>query len=138
MGRYYNGDISGKFWFAVQDSNDADNFGGSSVEIYDTDDEGNETDDPIGMSYHFTEDDLPDINKGLDECIAFLGEYKEKLDAFFEKRSSYNNEMIVAETGADPEAVGDLLVHYARYDLGIKIKECVEREGTCSFDADYN
>ena len=24
MGRYYHGDIEGKFWFAVQSSNDAD------------------------------------------------------------------------------------------------------------------
>ena len=27
MGRYYNGDIEGKFWFAVQSSDDADFFG---------------------------------------------------------------------------------------------------------------
>ena len=27
MGRYYNGDIEGKFWFAVQSSDDADYFG---------------------------------------------------------------------------------------------------------------
>ena len=27
MGRYYNGDINGKFWFAVQNSNCADRFG---------------------------------------------------------------------------------------------------------------
>jgi hypothetical protein len=27
MGRYYHGDIEGKFWFAVQSSNDADFFG---------------------------------------------------------------------------------------------------------------
>ena len=27
MGRYYNGDIEGKFLFAVQSSNDADFFG---------------------------------------------------------------------------------------------------------------
>ena len=27
MGRYYSGDIEGKFWFAVQDSDDADFFG---------------------------------------------------------------------------------------------------------------
>lgn len=25
MGRYYQGDISGKFWFAVQPSNDVEN-----------------------------------------------------------------------------------------------------------------
>ena len=27
MGRYYHGDIEGKFWFAVQSSQDADFFG---------------------------------------------------------------------------------------------------------------
>jgi hypothetical protein len=27
MGRYYDGDIEGKFWFAVQDSNDGEFFG---------------------------------------------------------------------------------------------------------------
>ena len=27
MGRYYNGDIEGKFWFGVQSSDDADFFG---------------------------------------------------------------------------------------------------------------
>ena len=27
MGRYYRGDIEGKFWFAVQQSDDADYFG---------------------------------------------------------------------------------------------------------------
>ena len=27
MGRYYSGDIDGKFWFATQSSNDADFFG---------------------------------------------------------------------------------------------------------------
>ena len=27
MGRYYRGDIEGKFWFAIQASNDADFFG---------------------------------------------------------------------------------------------------------------
>lgn len=26
MGRYYNGTISGKFWFAIQSSDDASNF----------------------------------------------------------------------------------------------------------------
>ncbi len=27
MGRYYSGDIEGKFWFGVQSSDDADFFG---------------------------------------------------------------------------------------------------------------
>ena len=35
MGRYYTGDIEGKFWFGVQDSDDACHFGGSEIEIED-------------------------------------------------------------------------------------------------------
>ena len=34
MGRYYVGMISGKFWFGVQSSNDAENFGGSECVKY--------------------------------------------------------------------------------------------------------
>ncbi len=34
MGRYYNGDIEGKFMFAVQSSDDADFFGVQGQEAY--------------------------------------------------------------------------------------------------------
>ena len=34
MGRYYSGMIAGKFWFGVQSSNDAENFGGSECIKY--------------------------------------------------------------------------------------------------------
>ena len=34
MGRYYYGDINGKFWFGVQSSTDASNFGGEAEELY--------------------------------------------------------------------------------------------------------
>ena len=43
MGRYYNGDIDGKFWFAVQSSDDADFFGVQGESSY--------------LSYYFSEDD---------------------------------------------------------------------------------
>ena len=32
MGRYYNGDIEGKFWFGVQSSDDGDFFGSKGEE----------------------------------------------------------------------------------------------------------
>ena len=32
MGRYYEGDIDGKFWFAIQDSNDGEFFGAEEQE----------------------------------------------------------------------------------------------------------
>jgi hypothetical protein len=34
MGRYYSGSISGKFWVAVQDSDDATKFGGKLIKDY--------------------------------------------------------------------------------------------------------
>lgn len=35
MGRYYSGDIEGKFWFGTQDSDDATNFGVDPIVQYD-------------------------------------------------------------------------------------------------------
>ena len=55
MGRYYNGDIEGKFWFAVQSSTDADFFGVVGSE-------------PSYLDYYFSEDNLKDIEKGISEC----------------------------------------------------------------------
>jgi len=34
MGRYYTGDIVGKFWFAIQSSDDASHFGASPEQFY--------------------------------------------------------------------------------------------------------
>lgn len=34
MGRYYSGNIAGKFWFGVQDSTDARNIGGKVEKLY--------------------------------------------------------------------------------------------------------
>lgn len=34
MGRYYWGDINGKFWFGIQSSTDAENFGAVAQEFY--------------------------------------------------------------------------------------------------------
>jgi len=34
MGRYYSGSIAGKFWFGVQDSDDATKFGGKLIKDY--------------------------------------------------------------------------------------------------------
>ena len=31
MGRHYDGDIEGKFWFGVQDSSDAEYFGAEDI-----------------------------------------------------------------------------------------------------------
>ena len=54
MGRYYNGDIEGKFWVAVQSSGDADFFGVEGHSNY--------------LDYYFDKDNLDTINSGIKEC----------------------------------------------------------------------
>ena len=53
MGRYYSGDIEGKFWFGVQSSDDASFFGGVIEE-------------PTEINYHFnTKEDIKKVVSGL-------------------------------------------------------------------------
>lgn len=145
MGRYYQGDIEGKFWFAVQDSRDAVNFGGNEIEIFEEGDEEGET-EVIGSTFIFEKEDLPDIQKGLDEATEALGDKLEKLDNFFGVKDGYSYEELGNHLGFKGKEEGmmfgngrvkDCLVFYARICLGRKIKECVETKGRCEFIADF-
>lgn len=132
MGRYYEGDISGKFWFAVQSSRDAIHFGGKE----EMDDNGAEA------HYYFTKDDLTSINRGIQETVDFLGDHKKSLDEFFSKDGGYNDQMIAELLGitGDREEVRmktlAYLMAYARFGLGEQIKQCVIETGECSFSAE--
>ena len=80
MGRYYHGDIEGKFWVAVQSSGDADFFGVEGHSNY--------------LDYYFDRDNLDTINSGIKECEDKLGKCKKIIDEFFEGVSMYNDEDI--------------------------------------------
>jgi len=123
MGRYYSGDIEGKFWFGVQSSDDASFFGGEEIE-------------PNTISYYFDKDDLPEIEEGIAECKKELGENKEKLDKFFGKVESYTDEKVAEELGIKKDEVGTVMEWYARLELGKKILRCVKKNGECSFEAE--
>lgn len=124
MGRYYNGDIEGKFWFGVQSSNDADFFGSVG-------------ESPALLEYYFDKEEHEEsINKGIKECVKQLGEHKEKIDAFFKDNTSYNDAMLVDVLGVSEKQVRNLLEWYARLSLGLEIKECVDEHGSCSFEAE--
>jgi len=123
MGRYYSGDIDGKFWFAVQSSDDADFFGVVG-----------ET--PDYLNYYFDEDNLEDVKIGIEKCKSELGEYKEKIDEYFKDRGGYNNDDMAKELSVSTKEVKRLLVWYARLELGQKIFKCIEKIGSCCFDAE--
>ena len=118
MGRYYSGDIEGKFWVAVQPSNSADRFGVKGFQ-------------PNYLEYKFYEEDKPNLEAELKRIEKSLGDQLEKFDEFFEKHTSYRDEML-AENGISVSKLGD----YADYKLGQKILECLNNLGYCEFEAE--
>lgn len=122
MGRYYNGDIEGKFWFGVQASNDADFFGVTGSQSY--------------LEYMFDKEDLPGVQKGIKRCKDFLGEYEKKIFEFFENRESYNDKELAEYLEVVEPKARELLMWYARLKLGYKIEKCLIEFGQCNFEAE--
>ena len=123
MGRYYNGDIEGKFWFAVQSSDDASFFGGNAYE-------------PNYINYEFDEDDIESLELGLQKCKDAMGDKKEELDKFFDDNNGYNDEMLVDAGICTLAEAKNLLQWYARFYLGEKIYNCVKEKSYCNFEAE--
>ena len=131
MGRYYQGDIEGKFWFAVQSSADPEFFSPSHV------DELEENEEFSGMiRWEFEKEDLPKIEKGIRECNSKLGSWGKKLDTFFGSRDTYTDEMLTKALGTSEKKVRSLLEWYARRGLGTQILRCVEELGHCYFEGE--
>ena len=130
MGRYYNGDIEGKFWFAVQSSNDADYFGVEGEATH--------------VNYYYHEDHLDKVKEGIKDCKSSLGEYKKHLDNFFKTdgKEGYNDNMLInyldknAKGTHSEIGVKFFLEWYARLDLGNQIYKCIKDNGECSFEAE--
>lgn len=122
MGRYYNGDIEGKFWSGIQSSDDADNFGVCGKP-------------PSELYYYFDEEDLIGVENGIKYCLDGLGKYKEELDKFFEENNVYNDEML-NKAGFPQDEINHLLKLYARLGLGIEIRDCIKEKGSCEFRAE--
>tara|TARA_R100000664_G_scaffold15872_1_gene24498 strand:+ start:157 stop:546 length:390 start_codon:yes stop_codon:yes gene_type:complete len=128
MGRYYSGDIDGKFWFAVQSSNCADRFGYI----------GN---NPNYLEYWFDEEHLETINKELKTIESNLGENLKLLKEFFKTNNGYNDEMLKTFFKEKGKTLGDgdikyMLEEYADYGMGKRIRDCVKENGECNFTAE--
>ena len=121
MGRYYSGDIEGKFWFGVQNSDDGKFF-------------GCEENEPNEISYYT--DDLEEVEIGIKKCKKELKGFLTKLDKFFNEHNSYNDEMLIKKFDITEKKTKQLLTWYARLQLGKKIYKCVKKEGYCEFDAE--
>ena len=125
MGRYYSGDIEGKMWFAVQESNDADNFGVIGEPSND-------------LYYYFNKDNIRGINKELAKCREAIGtDSLEIMDRYFKKHRTESHQALddlVIKIG-DTE-YKKLTEYYARIELGEKILECIRDNDECNFSVE--
>jgi len=128
MGRYYHGDIEGKFMFGIQSSSDADFFGVEGQASY--------------LNYYYSKEDLPKVEVGIKECEGVLGEYLNHIDQFFKEKDSYNNEQLskyLTEKlgkGVTENNVAFNLEWYARLELGREIRDCIKENDQCYFEAE--
>jgi hypothetical protein len=118
MGRYYSGDINGKFWFAVQSSTAADRFGSRFYE-------------PNYVCYSFTTDELPDCEAEILNIEQSLGDKLATMEKFFSEARGYSSDNLqqLGVTNQDVKEYADLL-------LGREIRDCIKENGECNFDAE--
>ena len=116
MGRYYSGDISGKFWFGVQSSDAGERFGAAEAE-------------PDEIEYYA--DNLETCQEELKRIEETMGNELQRFEDFFAKNNGYNDKML-KEHGLDI----NLLHEYADWLLGKEIEECIITQGRCYFSVE--
>lgn len=123
MGRYYYGDIEGKFWFAVQSSDSADRFGVVGSE-------------PQYLEYWFQQEDLEQVQKELKRIEKQFGEDFKKIEQFFQGKQHYTDKELAEYLGTAEAFAKQILKEYADYELGKKIEQSIVENGQCSFTAE--
>lgn len=118
MGRYYHGDIEGKFWFALQSSDSASRFGGETYE-------------PSVINYHFGEEHLAEVLEEIKNIEDKLGSKYFVIVKFFEENNGYNSKMLLEAEISEAE-----LSDYADLLLGRQIRDSIEENGQCDFEAE--
>ena len=118
MGRYYSGDIEGKFWFGLQSSDCADRFGVSGQQ-------------PNILEYYFGDEDLESVEQEIARIEESLGDKVKIIEEFFETNNGYNDTML-----ADANITNQELSEFADLGLGKEIRDCIIENGYCSFNAE--
>jgi len=123
MGRYYSGDIDGKFWFGVQSSTAADRFGVIHSK-------------PNYVDYYFDKgDNLEEVQEELKNIEEKVGlKNINALKDFFEKTNGFNDKILM-ENGV-LEIWQEHKKDYADYLLGKEIEACLIEQGSCGFTAE--
>lgn len=107
MGRYYSGDINGKFMFAVQSTYAGERFGATEQESY-------------LIEYSVNREQYDKIEKELEDILK-TGSV-DKVNKMFDEHNSYNDERMKEYN----VSIADLK-QYADYRLGLKMKEWFDK-----------
>jgi hypothetical protein len=118
MGRYYSGDIEGKFMFAVQSSDAPERFC-AKIEGVDGDSIENPEDD-WGVHYMIHYEDYDNVKKELDSIDSNAVQRVVKM---FNENDYYGDETMKQYNVSEHD-----LSEYADYQLGKQILEYLERE----------
>ena len=123
MGRHYDGDISGKFWFAVQSSDDGEYFGALDITEENTDSDYHEG----FVDYVIYFSDIDRVKAGIDLCKRQLRGNYSILNEFFLSNNGYNDEMIIEHyqktrgIHINEGFLREQLTIFARLDFGTQI-----------------
>lgn len=111
MGRYYSGDVEGKWWFGVQSSATPERFGANTFE-------------PSFIDYEIENND--EFKNTMEQIKDNLGDKLKMFKEFFEKKTAYNDEMLIEffkpkyPKYTDTDLRKDLS-EYADYEFGLKV-----------------
>jgi hypothetical protein len=127
MGRYYDGDIVGKFVFGAQSSTAADRFGVKS-------------ESPGYVEYYYAKDDLETLELELKNIEDEMGKHGYYLKAYYDLYGSKDDVKISFEEylkkGDKKPLNEEQLLEFFDYRIGKKIQKCIKEQGDCSFTAE--
>jgi hypothetical protein len=84
------------------------------------------------LYYYFDDHHLPDINAEIEKIEKKLGFKKIVIDKYFADNNMGWNDDTLKEANITKAELED----YADLELGKKIRDCVVKHGSCSFDAE--
>jgi len=116
MGRNYDGDVEGKWWFGVQSSDTPERFGGYETHI----------------DYTICNDDT--FKSGIKLIKEDLGDKLEWLQQFFDENNGYNDAMLMEfmmkkNPRYDKSELRRDLENFADYEFAMQVKEYFDDTG---------
>jgi len=115
MGRYYSGDIEGKFFFAIQSSDAGDSFGVIGQA-------------PATLIYSFGSEDLENIEMELKKIIHNLGSKSFKIRKFYS--NNFNCDQLKKEINYNN------LSEFGDLKIGFQILRCLILNNYYEFEAE--